>query len=158
MKLIGKLFGGADGGDSALDVMVGDAEEIPGFFFMPTLTHAGVCSFALEGAILSFRFKGIVARSARFRPPLFALEKNGIVLGAFGFHHNFSGLIFRVFGAGHSLDRDFLELPGSVGINSFSAATINIHEDEQSQDQNGSNTGCGYFHRVSPRWIKSVYI
>jgi hypothetical protein len=158
MELTGKLFGGADGGDSALDVMVGDAEEILGFLVMPTLTHAGVRSFALEGAIRSFRFKGIVARSACFRPPLFALEKNGVIFSAFGFHHDFSGLITRFSGTGHSLDREFLERPGSVGINGFSAATINIHKDEQSQDQNGSDTGCGYFHGVSPRWVKSVYI
>lgn len=133
VKFILKLFGRTDGGHSAFDVMVGDAKKILGFLAMPTLTYAGIFSLALDGAIRSLQFKRIVTSSTRFRPPFFALEKNGVVLGALSCYADFSSLIIGVLGAGYSLGWKFLELPGRVGIYSFTAATINIHEGEQSQ-------------------------
>jgi hypothetical protein len=158
MKFVLKLFGRADGGDSAFDVMVVDAKKILGFRTMPALTHAGIFGFALHGAIWPLHFKGIVTGGARFRPPLFTLEKNGIVFGALGCHSNISGLIIGLPGARLPLDRELLEFPGSVGINRLAATTMNIHKSKQRQYQNGCDTGCGNFHGVSPRWVKPVYI
>jgi hypothetical protein len=133
MKWLLKLFGRADGGYPALDVMIGDAEKILGFWAMPPLTDAGVFSLALDGAILSLQFKGIVSSRTRFRPPLFALKKNGIVLGALGYYADLSGLIIGILGAGCSLGWEFLKLTGCIGVNRLYAATINIYKDEQSQ-------------------------
>jgi len=138
--------------------MIGDAKKILGFLVMPSFTHAGIFSLALDSAIRSFHCEGIVTGGTRFRPPFFTLEKNGVIFSAFGFHGNFSGFIIRLFGAGGSLDREFPELPGSVGINRFSAPTVNIHEGEQNQYQNSSDTGCGNFHGITPRRVKSVYL
>ena len=128
-----KLFACADGSHPALDVMVGDAKKILCFFAMPTFTHAGVFSLALDGAIRSLQFKGIVTGSTRFSPPLFALEKNGVVLGALSYYADLSRFIIGVLSAGCPLSRKFFELPGRVRINSFTTATINIHKGEQSQ-------------------------
>jgi len=128
VKLILELFAGADGGHPAFNVMVGDAKKILGSRAMSTLAHAGIFSFPLDGSIRAFHFKRIVTGSARFRPPLFALEKNGIIFGALGFHHDFSRLILRLFGTGGSFSRELLDLPGSVGIYGFSTATMNIHK------------------------------
>ena len=130
MLSILKLFACADGSHPALDVMVGDAKKIFGFFAMPPLTHAGVFSFALDGAIRSLQLESIVTGSTRFSPPFFALEKNGVVLGALSYYADLSRFIIGVLGAGCPLRRKFLELPGRVGIYSFTAATINIHEGE----------------------------
>ncbi len=130
MKLILKLFGRTDGGHTAFDVMVVDAKKILGFRAMPTLTHAGIFSLALDGAIRSLQFKGIVTGCARFRPPLFTLEKNGVIIGALGGHSNCARVIIGLLGAGFPLNREFLEHPGSVGINRLSATTMNIHKGE----------------------------
>jgi hypothetical protein len=119
MKFVLKLFGRADGGYPALDVMIGDAEKILGFWAMPPLTDAGIFSFALDGAIRPLHFKGIVAGYTRFRPPLFTLEKNGIIFSTFGFYGDLSGLIIRFFSAGCPLGGEFLELTGSIGVNGF---------------------------------------
>ena len=113
--------------------MIGDAKKILGLFAMPPLTHAGVFSLALDGAIRSLQLERIVTGSTRFSPPFFALKKNGVVLGALGYYADFPMLAIGIFGVGYSLSREFLELPGRVGIYSFTAATINIHEGEQSQ-------------------------
>ena len=128
-----KLFGRADGGYPALDVMIGDAEKILGFWAMPPLADAGVFSLALNGAIRSLQFKGIISRRTRFRPPFFTLEKNGIIFSAFGFYCDCSGIIIRFFSAGCPYGWEFLELTGSIGVNRFSAATIDIYKGEQSQ-------------------------
>jgi len=53
MNWLSKLFGRADGGHPALDIMIGDAEKILGFWAMSSLADAGVLSFYLDGAILS---------------------------------------------------------------------------------------------------------
>jgi hypothetical protein len=128
-----KLFGGADGGYTAFDVMVGDAKKIFGSRTMSTLAHTGILGFALNRTVRALHFKRICASGACFRPPLFALEKNGIIFGALGCHGNFSGLISRLLGAGCSFSREFLELSGSVGIYGFTPATMNIHKGKQSQ-------------------------
>jgi hypothetical protein len=100
MEFILKLFGRADSGYPAFDVMVVDAKKILGFWTMSPLTHAGICSLGLGGAVGSLQFKGVVTGGTRFRPPLFTLEKNGVILSAFRFYGDFSGLIIRFFGAG----------------------------------------------------------
>jgi hypothetical protein len=138
MKLILKLFVRADGGDSAFDVVAGDAKEILGQLAMATLTHTGICRLVLDGAILSCQFKGIVAGCARFRPPIFTLEKNGIVFGAFGFHGNFAWVIIGFPGAGLPLGLEVFEFPGGVGVNSFLdfAGAIDTGKGKHPQKQN----------------------
>ena len=133
MKWLLKLFGRADGGYPAFDVMVGDAEKILGFWAMPPLTDAGIFSLALNGTIRSLQFKGIISRCTRFCPPFFTLEKNGIIFSTFGFYCDSSGGIIRFFCAGSPLGWEFLELTGSIGVNRLSAATIDIYKGEQSQ-------------------------
>jgi hypothetical protein len=158
MKSILKLFGRADGGYPALDVMVGDAKKILGFFAMPTLTHTSIFSLVLDGSIGSLQFKGIVASRARFRPPLFTLKKNGVVFGALCGHRDCASLIIGILGAGFPLGLEFLKLTRRVGINRLSAATINIYKGKQRHYQDSCDTDCGDFHRVPPRWVKPVYI
>ena len=133
MKWLLKLFGRADGGHSAFDVIVADAKKILGSLVMATLAYAGILSLALDRAIRSFHFKRIVTGCACFRPPFFTLEKNGIIFGALGCYADCSGFVIRFFGTGCSLGWEFLKLTGRVGINRLSAATINIYKGEQSQ-------------------------
>ena len=99
---------------------------------MPTLADTGILSLALDGAILSLQCERVRAGSARFRPPFLALEKHGVVFGAFGFYGKFPRFIVGLLGAGCALGREIFKLTGSIGVNRLSAATttINIHEGE----------------------------
>ena len=130
MKSKIRLFGRADGRHPAFNIMVGDAKKILGLWAMPTLADTGVLCLALDGAILSLQCKRVLAGSARFRPPCFALEKNRVVFGTFGFYGKFPRLSAGLLGAGCALGRKIFKLTRSIGVNRFSAATINIHEGE----------------------------
>ena len=139
--------------------MVGDSKKILRFAGVPGVTHAGVFGLALGRPIRSLGQKRVFACGSRFRPPFFTFQQNRIIPRTGSFHRDFAGLVARLFAAGFPLRRKFLDDAGRVGIDGFpGAAAVDLGKGKQAQDQKGADTDCGHSHRVSPHWVKTVYL